>query len=120
MATGTPNKRALQALETLSLRWKRPKESILADFNNTNSQAFWCSMNSWTRNANLNDYDLVRSLLNQGHDHNDKRGQPRVPSDPDRWLPSDVEAAKVIWEQIQKQPSGGTGNYNHLLFIPSH
>ncbi|KAK4182514.1 hypothetical protein QBC35DRAFT_509843 [Podospora australis] len=103
MATSTPNKRAMQALETLSLRWKRPKESILEDYNNTVSQAFWCAVNSWTRNANLDDYDLVKTLLNNGHEQNDKRGQPRVPSDPDRWLPSDVQTAQVLWDEMKRR-----------------
>ncbi|KAK3988914.1 hypothetical protein QBC44DRAFT_381909 [Cladorrhinum sp. PSN332] len=101
-----PNKRALQALETLVQRWRKPRHVIFEDFNKTPSQAFWVALNSWSRERRLVDYEHVRRLLKAGHGQNPQRGLPRVPSDPSRWLPSDVWAADDLWmaEEVKRAP----------------
>lgn len=105
-----PNKRALQALETLVQRWRKPRDTILEDFNNTLSQAFWCTLNSWSRKRHVSEYEDAKRLLKLGHSHNPQRGLPRVPSDPSRWLPSDVWAADDIWivEEKKRSPNAPT------------
>ncbi|KAK4223141.1 hypothetical protein QBC38DRAFT_517674 [Podospora fimiseda] len=102
----TPNKRALQAVDTLVHRWGKTRETIFEDFNNAASQAFWVALNSWSRQRNLSDYEEVKRLMRAGHSQNPQRGLPRVPSDPSRWLPTDIWTADSIWiaEEIKRYP----------------
>ncbi|KAK0668768.1 hypothetical protein QBC41DRAFT_251350 [Cercophora samala] len=91
------NPRAIQALETLCQRYRLSRAALLADFNNTSSQAVWGQINYWSRERQILDYDEAKRLLYLGHAQNPSRGLPRVPSDPNRWIPTDIEEADEIY-----------------------
>ncbi|KAK4198676.1 hypothetical protein QBC40DRAFT_283333 [Triangularia verruculosa] len=91
------NHRAIQALETLCQRFRLTRAKLLSDFNNTSSQAVWGQINYWTRERQILNYDEAKRLLYLGHAQNPSRGQPRVPSDPNRWIPTDIEEADDIF-----------------------
>lgn len=91
------NPRAIQALETLCQRYRLSRAALLADFNNTSSQAVWGQINYWSRERQILNYDEAKRLLYLGHAQNPSRGLPRVPSDPNRWIPTDIEEADEIY-----------------------
>ncbi|KAK0702526.1 hypothetical protein B0T21DRAFT_353490 [Apiosordaria backusii] len=91
------NPRAIQALETLCQRYRLTRAALLSDFNNTSSQAVWGQINYWSRERQILDYAEAKRLLYLGHAQNPSRGLPRVPSDPNRWIPTDIEEADEIY-----------------------
>jgi hypothetical protein len=98
----TPNKRAVLALGKVAQRWKTTPVALLEHFNNNPSQAFWCKLSKWATDRKLDDYAIAKAYLDRGHENNPMRGQPRVPSDPERWLPSDIVVADELYRNEHK------------------